>query len=309
MKSADDLLINIFFSGKATYYNNETDFGSGLLDCAKTSYIKCDWDSIFAANLPYNLSKMATNSLSTEISRRGGDGTVTWIDLKSYFSIVDYQLDISPYTLIDPLVTIINASLPNATNTTPLVINPDWVLAAWSVNDRGIINGTSSLGLLISSAMRDSIKGFEELVILGLIQISAMAQALTLIPYNTVGQHSSAKFSKSQISENIPLYFWRSRRVWLYSLKLRTAILGAVIITIGMIVVLMRTLLAIYEKLVHNYAARSHSLRELVVALLAHHPEEKLNFLTNESACVQVRFRVDDDGESLSFESQKNEIT
>lgn len=230
---------------------------------------------------------------------------MTWIDVTSYFSMVDYQLDISPYTLIDPLVAILNASLPNATNTTPLVINPDWVLAAWSVNDEGVINELSSLGLLISSAMSNSIHGLEDSLILGLIQMCAIIQALTLIPYNTVGQHSSAKFSNSQISENIPLYFWRSRRVWLYPLKSRTAILDAVIITIGMIVVLMRTLLSIYEKLVHNYATRSHSLRELVVALLAHRPEERLEFLTNESACAQVRFCVDDDGESLSFESQK----
>lgn len=256
--------------------------------------------------MPLNLSRIATNSLIVETSERRSKSSGFWADATSYPSTVDYQLDLSPYTILNPLIDTINASVPNAKNTAPLVINPDWVLAAWSVNNTGVIDGTSSLGLMISSAIRDmSNDGLIGNNILLESQIYATAHALTLIPYNIVGQSSPTGFSNGQISENIPLYFWRSRRVWLYSLSSRTAIVGAVIITIGMIIVLMRTLLAIYEKLVHNYATRAHSPTEILVASLAHHPEGEFDHLTNESACAQVRFRVDDDGKFLTFRPQK----
>lgn len=297
----NDIIINTFFSDKATYFNDTQDFGSGLLACSRSSYSGCDWDAIFSTRLPPGLDMVATNSLVVETSRRNSNFSAIWVDMTCYLSFVDYQLNLSPNTHLDPSVTTANTSVP-VPGTDSLVINPDWLLAAWSTKDAGIINGTSALGLMMASVLEDT---NQEIAVSSLlaIQIVTIVQALTLVPYDFINRTGSLP---GENPENVHFYYWRSRRVWMYSLSSRSARLGVGIICIGMVVVVMRTLLAIYQKLRYNHVTHARSPAEFIVSSLAHQPEGEFDHSEGKLACAQVRFRIDDDGEKfLRFKAQK----
>lgn len=300
-ESSDDILTNIYLSDKATYFNDTTDFGSGLLSCSRSSYSNCDWDTIFSTRLPFDFDMVAKTSLIIEISRPN-KGFPVWLDATSYLSFVDYQLSLAPSSNDYPFVTTLNASVPVA-GADSLIINLDWLLAAWSTKDNGIINGTSALGVMISSLFEDDSKENY----LNLIYYFAIVQALTLVPYDSSNINSIGSLPNEN-PENIHLHYWRSRRVWMYSLSSRSAKLGAVIICIGMVVVISRTVLAIYQKLRYNHVTRAHSLTEIIAACLAHYPEGEFDHLEGQSAYAKVRFRVDDDeaAKSLQFKAQKS---
>lgn len=98
----NDIIFNIYFTDKSTYFNETTDFGSGLGACLiKVSRRDCDWNVIFSHPLPYNLSRMSTNSLIVKMSgrlieemsgrfivemsgRSSEEKKASWIDFTSY---------------------------------------------------------------------------------------------------------------------------------------------------------------------------------------------------------------------------------
>lgn len=298
----NDLLVKIYFTDKVTYFNETTDFGSGLGACAReSSYRDCDWDAIFSTSLPYNLSRISTNSLVAEVNFRNVDGEeARWVDLTSYLLWADYQLRLSPFAA--PVVNTANTSVPDANTSTPVVIHPNWVLAAWSVNSTGAINGTSTLGSMFASIVSRDFNPRSDNI--GVLELSAvlfltMAHALSLIPYNS----TSMRLTPHAALERDGIYFsyWRSRRVWMYTLGSRTSMIGVVVIIIGMVVVVMRTLLALYEKFWHNYATRALSPTELVVATLSHQYENEFEHSADKSASAQVRYRIEDEGGVLKF--------
>lgn len=302
----NDVVINIYFSDRATYFNETTDFGSGLGSCsADSSYADCHWDDIFSSSLPPNLNRVSKNSLVVETYLRSTEGkTGIWIDSTNYPVWADYQLGLSPF--IDPVVATANTTAPNASTTTPLVIHPNWLLAAWSVDTSRVINGTSTVGSMFANIVNrdlDSDSSSETGSIeIFTVQLLTTAQALSLIPYNfTDLRHSHAPTRKNDVY----FYYWRSRRVWMYSIGSRTAKLGVVIVMIGMVVVVLRTFLAVYEKLIHNYVTRVLSPTELVVATLSHQPEGEFDHCVDETASAQVRFRIGDEGGVLKFRPQK----
>lgn len=299
-ESSDDIFTNIYLSDKATYFNDTTDFGSGLLSCSRSSYSDCDWDAVFSTRLPFNFDMVAKTSLVTEISRPNKNFPI-WLDATSYLSFVDYQLSFAPSSNDYPFVTTFNTSVPVA-GADSLIINLDWLLAAWSTKDNGIINGTSALGLKISSLFED----IDNVNVISLIYYFTIMQALTLVPYDSSNINSIGSLPNEN-PENIYLHYWRSRRVWMDSLSSRSAKLGAVIICISMVVVISRTVLAIYQKLLYNHVTRAHSLTEIIAACLAHHSEGEFDHLEGKSAYAQVRFRIDDDeaAKFLQFKVQK----
>lgn len=305
----DDLLVNIYFADKTTYFNESTDFGSGLGACAKDgSYRDCDWDAIFSTPLPLkNLSRVSTNSLVVEMYQRDEEGRfATWVDLTSYLLWADYQLRLS--LLETPTVVTTNASVPDVTTSKPVKIHPDWVLAAWSVNSSGIINGTSTIGSMFTNLYSRDIEkaadqaetGFTELLAVLLL---STAHTLSLIPYNSTDVRGTP--DQALDKDAVYFYFWRSRRVWMYSLGSRTSLIGVVVVTIGMVVVVLRTLLAIYEKIRHNYSTRAVSPTELVVATMAHQYANEFDNIKDEAASARVRYRIEDEGGVLKFRSQR----
>lgn len=304
----DDLLVNIYFTDKSTYFNESTDFGSGLGACAKqSSYRDCNWDAIFSTQMPANLSRTSTNSLLTELYFRDDveRQQVIWVDLTSYPLWADYQLRASPFATA--VVTTTNTSVPDVNASTPVVVHPDWVLAAWSVNSTGFINGTSTLGSMFANLVSQDIDPNDDST--GLLELIAVlylttAHALSLIPYSQTNLNSSTP--PAALDKNgVYFYFWRSRRVWMYSLGSRTATIGVVVVVIGMVVVVLRTLLALYEKLRHNYTTRAVSATELIVATLAHQYDNDFENIADESGSAQVRYHIEDDRGVLKFRVQR----
>lgn len=307
----DDLLINVYFSDRSTYFNESTDFGSGLGICANNhSYRDCDWDAIFSTQLPQNnLSRVSTNSLVVELYPRDTEGSnAIWVDLTSYLLWADYQLRLSPFE--DAVVVTTNTSIPDASVSTPIVIHPNWILAAWSVNSTGIINGTSAIGSMLTNLVSRDIKSAsanDEVAFVELFSVLVLstAHSISLIPYNSTDLRKNPP--RALEKDAVYFYFWRSRRVWVYSLGSRTAYIGAIVVTIGMVVVVLRTLLAIHEKFSHNYSTRAVSPTELVVATLAHQYDNEFDNITNESASARVRYRIEDEGGVLKFRPRRTE--
>lgn len=307
----DDLIVNLYFADKITYFNDSTDFGSGLGACAKdSSYRDCDWDAIFSTPLPQkNLSRISTNSLIVEIYQRDEEGMfATWVDLTSYPLWADYQLRLSP--LEDPVVVTTNTSVPDATTSAPVKIHPNWVLAAWSVNSSGIIGGTSTIGSMFTNLYSRDIDKAADEVQTGFLELISVlflstAHTFSLIPYNFTDVRGTP--DQALDKNAVYFYFWRSRRVWIYSLGSRTSLIGVVVITTGMVVVVLRTLLALYEKFWHNYSTRAVSPTELVVATLAHQYENEFDNVTNEAASARMRYRIEDERGVLKFRPHRTE--
>lgn len=298
----DDIIFNIYFTDKTTYFNKTTDFGSGLGACSNTSYRDCDWDAIFSTPLPYNLSRISTNSMIVEAYREATNGKRgIWADFTTYPLWGDYQVRLSPFERA--VVTTTNASVPNANTTEPLVIHPNWVLAAWSVNSTGAIAANSTIGTMIANLFARDIDN-DVNVKIGSLEIAsvfiyATTQALSLITYNTTDLRSTPQAATDKAATYF--YYWRRRRVWMYSLGSRTSYLGVVIVVIGMVVVVLRSLLALYEKIRHNYSTPALSATDLVLATLAHEPEY------DEPASAQARYRIEDDGGTVKFRFQKTD--
>ena len=109
-ESSDDVFTNIYLSDKATYFNDTTDFGSGLLSCSRSSYSNFDWDAVFSTRLPFDFDMVAKTLLVIEISRPNKNFPV-WLDATSYLSFVDYQLSLAPSSNDYPFVTTLMGSL------------------------------------------------------------------------------------------------------------------------------------------------------------------------------------------------------
>ena len=293
-----NITVNIYFSSQAMYSNDTTDFNSSLSTCLANPKAACDWDHVIAAqaaHLPVNLTRQSTDLLLIENIFGQNTSEGWWQDFTSYTVWADYTVDLSPYDEMVPLVSTTNVTTPIPGQDAPLVVSPAWVLAAWSVNPDGILNETSTMGTLITSIWDDSVD-YGDLVI---VELLATAQALSLIPYGSTNFTSPGQ---SPVGDDaIVLSYWRSKRVWMFSLDSRTSKLGAAVVCIGGAIVLMRTFLAIYDKVRHNHVAYKRSPTEIVVATLKHEHQGEFNNLHGETAVAQVRYQVQHDRESLHF--------
>lgn len=138
--------INLYFSDKAAYYNStwnpELIPSACLVNQSSTADTRCPWSSIFAKRyLPPFLAPVSFNILTIEISMPnlypGQSFVLEMFTLAGYNST--YSLDTSPST--DPIYIIQVDDIPNSRdmylNTT--VVDPDWFLAAWSVDQSGFL--------------------------------------------------------------------------------------------------------------------------------------------------------------------------
>lgn len=175
------------------------------------------------------------------------------------------------------------------------------------MNSAEAINGSSTVGSLFANLRFEVTTPSDTLALLDVF-ILTTAQALSLIPYNVIDLRSTPPHAPMEKEGATYFYYWRSRRVWMYSFGSGTAILGAVVVVIGMVIAISRTLLALYEKFWHNYTTRALSPTELVVATLSHRPEEHEfdHCCEGFKAAARVRYKIEDDeGGVLKFRAQK----
>lgn len=255
-----------YFSDLATYYNETEDFGSGILSClANHTAPDCDWDKIFATPLPKDLANSSINVglISYSLPNPPTSRARIYCDTVAYLAFPTYTLDTSPETNMLHLVQLDKFSYPNGA---PLVMSPDWFLAAWSVDRNGTVPSHRQIAQQLSHTLQLYWSDPSDLHTLQLFfyHIYPLGQALSLVPYHhTPPNPSQTPPSQSQNPDpaHPTLHTSAQLHVWAWSLSGRTSKLGVVIALAGCVCVLARLVLGLC------HARREYSPVEMVMSL------------------------------------------
>lgn len=301
--------VNAYFSDKSMY--KEYIPGSFPPSCIATGSApsdgSCDWEKYFSLpNLPPASSNFSSNILTIEIGSLNlpsDQRIVLEFAVQSKFST--YTLDSSRIT--NPLHVVQVDDFIEPTKADSVVIHPDWLLAAWSVDQNGklpadrpaasgLVRGIE-LGLDVaikyitdkSVGLDTSVpKNVHELVRLMFPVLVSFLQAMSMITY----QNSSAQPSAS---DNDPIHpiLWRQAtlRVWAWGSDGRSSMLAVVVICLGILCVLVRTVLMFYTR------SPQRSPTHLVVAALDYQPQGEFTGVNieDEKATSKIRYEMSDD--------------
>ena len=296
--------ISNYFFEKAIYWNDTEDFGSGLLDCRHLdpSLKSCDWERIFTTPMPepFRNTSMNVGLMEYEFSLKRTNESRIWCDTLAYLGFATYSVDTSPVSNPLYLVTMQEIALADP-GRTPLVIDPNWLLAAWSADQDKAVSGNSLPAQLITSAALEfdaKYSASEEISIrqmsFWLFHLYSTSQVMSIINYNwTDPGNVTAGFEDA----SHPIFrSWATRHVWAYGFSSRTATLGAVVVYAGAFCVLLRIPLSIFGGL-HRF-----NVIELLASALEYVPRGE--FLTHQDtkSMAKVRFQLrEDDDRKPSF--------
>ena len=146
--------VDVFVSDKAAYYNSSYNSQLASSAClagrsAATSS-DCPWESIFDAPVPNDVAQVSSNILTVELTLPKLNLTTSFV--AEFFTLAyynaTYTLDTSPSS--NPLYLVQVDDIPNLQD--PLLqtvmVNPNWFLAAWSVDQNGFLaqNRSAAIG-------------------------------------------------------------------------------------------------------------------------------------------------------------------
>ena len=313
ISTSNESLVWVFSSDKATYFNETTDFGSGIEKCLGEDSEPCDWDEIFNTTLEPELRNGSVNPLVLEyFSPLYAVGqhvdTRLYCDGIVYNSFPTYSVDTS--ATANPLHLANMNGLPSVGdkqfNATAIAVNPDWVLAAWSVENNGTVDSSRLIGREMARVVASNyLLPFDETPIpqdtleFAFLHIYSMTQSLSLINYDYTNDTTS--FSSKPLNQAHPVFKkWATLRVWAYGLSDRTPKLGVVVSILGCLCVFFRLGLALALRIRHE-----HSTVELFVAALEHHPTHEFDNLDDEAKMAKVRYILEDDSGKPRFVSER----
>ncbi|KAL3456852.1 hypothetical protein BJX64DRAFT_293702 [Aspergillus heterothallicus] len=218
----------------------------------------CLWDQIFEQPSKDNELNISGPGLTYEYAMPAHTDRKIWCYNVAHLGFADYTMDPNPITNFLGLVqlSVLNphpSEHVKDNNKAVVTIHPDWVLAAWSVDPSGEVNPT-----------RGSISRFSEVFLRNVDsnQIAARdtlmfryahrwtsAQALSFINYETaILSTAQEQREQAQTVRDDPLLqsslpAWATVQVWKFGIESRTSILGAVIMTTGVVIVILTTIL------------------------------------------------------------------
>ena len=307
--AVNETAVDVFFSDSATFYNSDTDFGSGIANCLDPEKAPtCDWDKIFSTPVPEDIQNTTKNvavvSYSFYDTNKTSKATTpssarVYCDTVSYMGFPTYTIDTLPYANPINLVKIVG--LTDKKLGAPVVIDPAWSLAAWSVDKNGTVPHSRAIAQVMQTILPEAwaSKGspddyfFQTLLWL---HVYSLTQTMSLIPFESrnltlPSLSSSDKKSPNPTSQPV-LHTWATRHVWAYGIgESRTSKLGIAVICLGVICVLIRLILGL------GLGKREHSPVELFVAALEHHPTGEFEGLKDEGGMAKVRYMMEEDEE------------
>ncbi|KAL9126766.1 MAG: hypothetical protein Q9217_004235 [Psora testacea] len=289
--------IDVYFSDMATYYNSNEDFGSGIEHCLNNETAPaCDWDSIFGTNLPNDLRNSSRNvglvsySLANDndtASPMPGSEARIFCDVVAYVSFPTYALDTSPSSNILNLVRM--DGLQMSGNDRPLVIHPDWFLAAWSVDRNGTVDSMREVAQHMSFTLPLAWVDPNSFAAnaFSFLHVYSLGQTMSMINY---AFDNATADSRSEDAKRPVLFAWATRHVWAYGINgSRTSKLGVAVVSCGAACVILRLLLGLL------LGKREHSAVELIVAALEHHPTGEFSGMEEKSHVAKVRYVLEED--------------
>lgn len=218
------------------------------------------------------------------------------VDFVTFLNFTSYQLDASPLT--NPTILATTQKLP--LYGTPIHIDPTWMLAAWTVDNHGILPSDRT-------ATIETVRTLDRYRVLNLsdtdqfhilsdrlnyISLLPVVQALSLIDF-TSKAHGSVKAARQAAKEPSQPHLTRRAHifVWAYGLDSRTAKIGTAVVIVGIVVVLVQVVLGFVDR------RRRVSLMQLIVAALEHVPTGEVRGVgAREDEVARTRFRVHGSG-------------
>ncbi|KAI9696685.1 MAG: hypothetical protein M1820_008059 [Bogoriella megaspora] len=324
--SAPETTVLAYFSDKATFFNATTDFGSGMAQCYADSQKNngvaadsCDWDKIFSTEMPPFLLNITKDVLNVEYQHNGGPfpDDIVWCDSVAYSANATYSLDPNPST--NSAFTVRLHDLPSdVTSLSTVVIDPTWLLAAWSVNPNWTVSSNRSLVSNMQrtvemvqragrnwteSELDEEVEAGAGDTIIGqadefqTFHAFTIFQALSMINYNFTNA-TGTKGGNPNDPVHPTFYLTVSARVWTFGLNSRTAYVGVAVSCLGILVTLSRSLLGLYL-LARGRVPKRISDTELLIAALEHKYQGEFRGLDNEYAQAKLRYRLEgSDGET-----------
>ena len=152
--SSERATVNAYFSDKSAYYNETLNPvlipSRCLVNGTVSSQDDCGWAKIFSSQKPANASIMSSNILSVELSMplEYPDQTIVF-EFFTFANFSTYTLDTSPQTNPLYLVQVDGVPDPQKDRLRTVPVDPDWFLAAWSVDQDGFIANRSAAASLI----------------------------------------------------------------------------------------------------------------------------------------------------------------
>jgi hypothetical protein len=299
--------VDIFFSDMATYFQGE--LPPCLADGQAPDNDTCDWDTIFsqsvlqASDYPF-LNNLTNNVITVEMGLSDGPQTPRRINTESvaFSSIATYILDTSTSSI--GMVQV--DGLANPINEPHLVVNADWILAAWSSDNNGTLTQNRSSTIVLCEIVNNWILGEEPIPSskeeasendlqntagVAFIEVS-IDQAMSMIGYNYTNYTTSISTTNPN---STLLSHWTQEYVWTYGLGSRTSMLGTAVAIIGILCVILQVVLQLCTHV------QVRPIDELIGATLAHEPGNK--FDVDENKLSKVRLKIDEDEHGkLNFE-------
>ncbi|KAI4172656.1 MAG: hypothetical protein LQ343_003396 [Gyalolechia ehrenbergii] len=292
--------VGVYFADKAAYYNETEDFGSGIRECVEQNK-DCKWDSVFdSAQLPPELTNTSVNVGVVSYQVPGTPENSTnrvWCDHVTYLSFPTYSVDTGIQSNPQNLVTL-NDLPGNAT--APQLVSPDWFLAAWSVDNGGIVDGERQIvkeliRVLPAAYDTDFTDGDSVLdySTFSLIHTYALGQSLSLVPYSFSPPPSSMEAKEAAKDKNVHpvLHTWATMHVWAYGLRGRTSKLGVAVVVLGSLCVLARFFIG------HRIGISGMSTVEFLVGAFQHRHQGEFEGLDQETHLAKVSYRVPEEAE------------
>lgn len=275
INSTDSITVEVYSTDRAIYLTSTTYHCSA--NKVTTGDVPCDWDALFLAEPTPDIRNTTVNPSVTEYSL-SGNPTLCCRSF-AFLRLLTYALDTSLASNPLSLVTIEDNG-PLTSVDEPVFVHPDWTLATWSV-DKGQAVPSSRAGALavVSYYLWGSFDYFIYL------QAIVTAQSLSLIGYSTkeinaMGNPPTPTTAVFQV--NLLVY------VWSFGIESRTSKLGVVVVIIGCLIVLVKSVVRVWARTVDR------GVLDFVTTALEQNPSGIFEGLEAKEA-GRVRFWMDNE--------------
>lgn len=291
----NDVNVTSFFSDKATFYEKGNDFQTGILSCFDEKS-NCDWDKVFDKELPPDMKNSSVNTALTMYQSNSAPtkNSVIWCDQAAYLGFPTYKFDTSVSSAANTLqlIQLNNITTPKP-NEVPLVVNPNWHLAAWSVANGGRVDGTRPMARELTKLIPNLWSKWDysnltnDQILFTFLQIYSHGQSISLINYYWDYVDHPDKTTPRDATGPV-LARWITIHVWAFGLSGRTSRLGVAVVCAGAFCVLLRLSLGFFMR------AKNHGPVELFVAALEHQHQQEFVGLRDKKDWAKVRYSIDE---------------
>lgn len=291
-KKDPKIQINTLFSDRATLFNATTDFGTGIKSCLEAdSSVECDWNAIFSAPLPPDFQNMTSNVQIVEyiLPNTSAPDERVWCYWYTYLGFPTYSFDISFEANPLSLVQLNNLTTIGSSDR-PIEMHPDWMLAAWSIENEGTVDGNRPMAkAFVSTLPTAPVKDWNapNMKEMEFLHTYCVCQATSMVDWAFDDPTNSTIVA----STSGPIFYrYTTLHLWAYGLSDRTSQLGVAVVLLGVACVFIRLILAFMFRFRHE-----HSAVELFVAALEHKSQGEFEGLDDELELAKVRFEMLED--------------